>query len=129
HMLRHDSPIEPQAELFLSLLGDHMLRAMMDCEHHYDKHGHVLPNPAPTADDILAFGQLLEASLGYAPILYTYDSYLAHELANDARPRHYPLCIANYGRNPTTSFPWVAWQYTSVGAVPGITGHVDEHHV
>lgn len=127
HMLHTRSGAQ-QAQRFAQLLGVHQLRAVCDAEHQYDSHGHVT-DTWPRVDDVLAFMDELERQVGYPPILYTYDSFLLHELNNDPRLARYPLWIASYtSAPPATPYPWVAWQYTDDGTTPGV-GPCDHSHV
>lgn len=128
HMLRHDADIARQVQWFLAHLDrGHKLRAMIDAEHHYSG-GKVIAGSAPTVDDILRFGDGLHHALGYVPVLYTYESFLNHELAGDRRLQQFPLDIADYGAVPATPWAWAAWQYTDAAHLPGINGAVDAHH-
>jgi GH25 family lysozyme M1 (1,4-beta-N-acetylmuramidase) len=74
-----------------------------------------------------AFLVEVKAMTGTIPVIYSFtdfiNSYLNYTLA------HYPLWLADYNVNQPISNKiwnrWVGWQYTSTGAVPGISGDVD----
>lgn len=63
---------------------------------------------------------------GYIPGLYTYESYYNSFLKKYAGM---PLWIAKYSSvAPKIGVEYDAWQYTSSGSVPGISGRVDLSH-
>lgn len=78
----------------------------------------------------------VEERLGFKPIIYLNESTVKSVDWTDVAKGNYGLWIAKYGNNddvpdqsetPNTD-EWaffVAWQYTSRGAVPGVIGYVD----
>ena len=72
------------------------------------------------------FLELLEADLGYKPILYTsagfYNRYLS------IKYKDYPKWIANYQHNKfklKDGSDWLMWQFTDLGKIKGIQYQVD----
>lgn len=77
----------------------------------------------------LAWLGVVEAAVGFPPLLYSYQSYIQQALG-DARLARYPLWLANYGPAcPPSLGIWqeiALWQHTERATVPGIPGLVDE---
>lgn len=78
------------------------------------------------------FVSILHKELGVWPILYASSSWLS-TLGKNATLRNCPVWQADYGPNdgarhtPATIYKKpVVHQYTSVGQVPGVSGHVDK---
>lgn len=70
------------------------------------------------------FCELVADALRTTPILYSYLSFLEHDIYLPAK--HRPIWGAAYGHVPAAVLArWHAWQYTSSGSVSGISGRVD----
>lgn len=77
-----------------------------------------------------SFLDTVESRTAKKCIIYTYASYLNQHLSTDHAFGEYPLWIANYGNAESPSLPigwnkYFAWQYSEIGTIPGISGHVD----
>ena len=60
------------------------------------------------------------------PLLYTYASFHAHQLAGGRALASWPLWFARYASKLDSADPKpLIWQHTSTGRVDGITGNVD----
>lgn len=71
-----------------------------------------------------AFCELVADALDTTPILYSYLAFLDADIW--LPPKHRPIWGAAYGHVPAATLAhWHAWQYTSSGNVPGISGRVD----
>ena len=69
--------------------------------------------------------ELVEKHYGVKPILYTGYSFKMKYL-NDSVFNQYPYWIAHYYVNELSyKGTWEFWQYTDVGRIDGIKGHVD----
>lgn len=72
------------------------------------------------------FLNAVQATVGVRPLIYTYPSFLNGRWRSSHRAK---LWIAHYGvSKPRLPAPWksyVAWQYTSSGSVPGVSGNCD----
>lgn len=70
----------------------------------------------------------LEKLAGHEPIIYTFPAFIG---SWDQSFKDYRLWIANFGvKAPTLPPPWTewaAWQFTSEGSVPGVSGNVDRN--
>jgi lysozyme len=74
----------------------------------------------------------VERRLGVRPAFYTYVSFLNY-FAGSATMKQWPLWLAYYGQTddgtlhtpPDTGYRVIAQQYTSKGAVDGVTGDTD----
>lgn len=70
------------------------------------------------------WGNIVGEALGTTTILYTYRAFL--EASIYLPRRHRPIWGADYGSVPKSVLAgWHAWQYSSAGRVPGISGPVD----
>ena len=70
------------------------------------------------------FCSIVAEALDTIPVLYSFESFLADSI--ELPPRHRPIWGAAYGSVPSSVLAgWHAWQYSSSGRVPGITGRVD----
>lgn len=77
---------------------------------------------------IEAWGRDMQAALGPTtrpPMIYTYLDFLTqypfwHQLKIPV-----DLWVADYSAQAPTNLPWVFWQYSDKGTIPGITGPVD----
>lgn len=65
------------------------------------------------------------AEAGYTPIIYANRSDLAALIDGAALAESYGIWLANYTTATTYSGTYQIWQYTSSGAVDGISGKVD----
>lgn len=70
------------------------------------------------------FCSIVAEALQTVPMLYTYLSFLEHDLY--LPPKHRPIFGADYGHVPASVLAgWHGWQYSSSGRVPGVSGRVD----
>jgi lysozyme len=83
---------------------------------------------ATIASKIHVWMDKVEAGTGKRPIIYT-GKYFWNDNVVTADFADYPLWIAAYGPpcpdTPTPWHKWSMWQYSSTGAVPGISGDCD----
>jgi lysozyme len=71
-----------------------------------------------------AWGEIVGQAFGTTTILYTYSAFLFDSIWLPRR--HRPIWGADYGHVPASTLAeWHAWQYSSVGTVPGVPGRVD----
>lgn len=84
---------------------------------------------AQRTDVIAAFCRRCIAR-GYLPMIYASKSWFASNLIL-SRLTQYELWVAHYTSAPHPEYKatYGMWQYTSSGAVPGISGRVDLNHV
>jgi lysozyme len=85
-------------------------------------------DPGPTMAYVRQFLDRLEKIAGHEPIVYTFPEFI---LRWDTSFKDYRLWIAHFGaKTPSLPAPWTewaAWQYTSTGSVPGVSGNVDRN--
>lgn len=79
---------------------------------------------------VKTFIQEVTALTGVVPLLYSYTPYLNAKLPGDHGLGMVPLWVANYGKVSTPPLPigwdrFFMWQYSSDGAVKGISTAVD----
>ena len=65
---------------------------------------------------------------GYRPGIYSSKDFIENKL-NAADLAAYPLWVAQYARECTCRAPYIMWQFTDSGAVPGIRGKVDMNYL
>lgn len=68
----------------------------------------------------------MERATGRRPIIYAPRDFFAQVM--EGALADYPLWVRGLGRTPPKEYggrPWVAWQHSETGTVPGITGAVD----
>ncbi len=78
-----------------------------------------------------AFMKAVEKHYGCKPILYTFVNFYNKYLRGKGFGK-YPLMIAFYRDDQpllSDEHPYVMWQYTSSGEVPGIDGNVDQSRI
>ncbi len=78
-----------------------------------------------------AFMNAVEKHYGCKPILYTFVNFYNKYLQGQGFGK-YPLMIAFYRDDQpllNDEHPYVIWQYTSHGEVPGIDGNVDQSRI
>ena len=76
------------------------------------------------ADSVNLLSRLIERAYGQKPIIYTGQNFYNKRLASRL-PQH-PLWIAAYSSNPpTVAAPYMIWQFTQRGTIPGIPTQVD----
>jgi lysozyme len=75
-----------------------------------------------------------ERLIGRSPIIYTYFSFIHSQLKGyDGTLNKYPLWLADYRGAPPSkprdipNWPWLIWQFTGTGKVPGIIGACDQN--
>ena len=67
----------------------------------------------------------VEAHYGVKPIIYTYLDFYEKYLAGDEELESYPVWIARYKHKHDFGKPWIFWQHSEKGRIPGITPTVD----
>ncbi len=111
-----------QAQYFLSKvrLEDGDLPPVLDVEH---------KNPNLTdqqfRDSVLTWLRIVENHYKVKPIIYTYYKFKTQYLG-DRVFNQYPYWIAHYYVDEVEyNGPWLFWQHTDAGRLPGISGYVD----
>jgi lysozyme len=88
----------------------------------------AMSNVAATLTYAHQFLDRLEKLAGHEPIVYTFPAFISNWGASF---KDYRLWIAHFGaKTPSLPAPWTewaAWQYTSTGSVPGVSGNVDRN--
>ncbi len=124
HFFHADTNPVAQADYFLQ----HVPLSPSDLPPVLDLETTQLQSGAKVAANALAWLERVEAQTGRRPILYTYPAFWP-SIGNPSGFAKYPLWIANYGvkcpKVPGQWTGWPFWQYSSKGAVPGISGNVD----
>ncbi len=79
--------------------------------------------------ELVLYAQAILYQLGYYGGLYTYKNYALNSLDMN-QLRDFDLWLAEYTDNDRPSYPgpYMAWQYTSSGTMPGISGKVDKNY-
>jgi len=70
----------------------------------------------------------MEAHTGKRPIIYTDITF--HRDVLEGELSHYPHWVRSVAAEPQERYanrPWLLWQYTTTGRVPGISGDVDRN--
>ena len=121
HFFVPDVDARKQAQFFMKQVhleaGD--LPPVLDVE----KSGRL--NPAQLKRAVRTWLDLVEKHYGVKPILYTGYSFKMKYLS-DSVFNQYPYWIAHYYVNQLSyQGKWHFWQYTDVGRIDGIEGHVD----
>lgn len=119
--LRPDDPIAEQVARFVDVVSacDPLeLRVALDHETASSR------GPAASAAAARNAAALLALHFGYAPLLYTYPSFITE--GHCAGLDGFPLWIASYNQTATPALPgvwsdWALWQ-TGQGVVPGVAG-------
>lgn len=86
------------------------------------------PEKAAFLKEVQVFLDALERHYGQRPVLYVTDSF-AKAYLKDGALNAYPLWVRDIVREPVTFVdrPWLLWQFSNRGRVPGITGFVDQN--
>jgi GH25 family lysozyme M1 (1,4-beta-N-acetylmuramidase) len=122
-----------QADYFIAGLPPRTslsLPPMVDLEFDpYDPDPCYFLTPPQMVAWIAAFEEELVHRTGLHPVIYTAADWWNQCAGGSSAFAHDPLWIASYG-SPEPTLPsgwetWALWQYTSTGAVPGVTGPVD----
>lgn len=93
---------------------------IIDVEHRGNEALHIFQN------NLLNFLKMVERHYGVRPIIYTSRDFYNKHLAGPFT--HYKYMIARYHTDVPElcdAAPFVMWQYTANGRVPGIRGNVD----
>jgi lysozyme len=81
------------------------------------------------APDIEAWVQKVQAGIGVTPVIYSGSYFWRDRVDGSTDESTNPFWIAQYtSKCPNLPLPWqrwALWQYSSTGAVAGISGHVD----
>lgn len=84
------------------------------------------PKPEAVRKEMSVFLQMVERHYGKKPIIYvTPDFFEDNGLSSF---KGYPYWLRSTAGHPTAKYdghPWLFWQYTATGKVPGITGDAD----
>ena len=64
-------------------------------------------------------------SSGYVPMVYANKSMLQSDISGEVLDDYYKIWLANYTTQTTYGGEYYAWQYSSRGAINGISGYVD----
>lgn len=122
HFYSVQSTAEQQARFFINnvklLKGD--LPPVLDVEH----------KPRNQSDEefrasVLQWLNIVEEHYKVKPIIYTYYKFKMQYLSDEVFDQ-YPYWIAHYYVDSVEyKGAWKFWQYTDVGRLPGIKGHVD----
>jgi lysozyme len=132
HFYHHDADPEAQAANFLRTAGRPEtgdLPPAIDVEAPGDGAGPITYSQGEVVDRVGVFIQMVERSLGRAPLIYTYPSAWKETTGNsDSFAASCPLWVASYASSPTLPAAWkdhTVWQYTDRGRVDGISTIVD----
>jgi len=118
HYLRGNNPVN-EAQHFLNAIGG----LANDCVHMIDTEETNGQSNAQTSLNVRQFADYLIGK-GQKVGMYTYESFYANNL-NSTVKGNLPLWIAHYEVAAPNVSGWVGFQYSSTGAVPGVTGIVD----
>lgn len=116
-----------EADFVLNALAGKRLElpAYIDIEHKDNRVASL--SKTQRTDNAVAFMNTI-ANGGYTPGIYTYINYYNNYLESE-RIKNNNLWIAYYTENVRTkrldNVPYIIWQYSSSGSVPGISGRVD----
>ncbi len=126
HFFRFDTDPTLQALNFLAALQGRRfeLPPAVDVEEWGNPDGH---ETARIVERLKVFMSLLETR-GYSPLIYTNRTGFSRFLATRPGLDRYPLWICSFTDPPLPSDPdrpWVIWQYSHRGSVPGIPSDVD----
>jgi lysozyme len=87
-------------------------------------------SPSAIASNVATWLELVEEATGRQPMIYTAGYFWNDNVETDAFNDH-PLWTAHYTNAcpyvPDPWAQWTIWQYTSSGAVAGISGNVDRN--
>ena len=85
------------------------------------------PSPSTVVNRLGRWLKIIERHYGQKPIIYTTVDFHAENLANGELPG-YQYWLRSVKAEPKYIYgrrPWVFWQYTGTGKIPGIEGQVD----
>ncbi len=85
------------------------------------------PSASKVRSVLKAWLSRIERHYGQKPIIYTTVDFYADNLSNGGLPG-YQYWLRSVRTEPKYKYPgrpWVFWQYTGTGSVPGISGKVD----
>lgn len=90
----------------------------------------IINNRVTYIKNIRKWLEKVEAATGRVPMIYTQKSFWDGIVGAPSEFDRYPLWVVDYSRNAVPAMPsgwpnWVMWQFSSTGAVDGITGMVD----
>lgn len=116
HFLRANNPVL-EAQHFLDIVKD----LPADCKYAIDVEIVLGQTAQQLQNNVRQFADYLKQQ-GKESVIYTYRSFFEDYL----NILDIPLWIAEYGvSKPKTNVPYVGFQYSETGRVPGISGNVD----
>ncbi len=132
HFMYWCRPADEQALFFMVNVPNDpgQLPPVLDLE--WNQASKTCPGEHSDAKVLPMIGTLLdamEARTGKRPIIYTDVSFYRDVLRGSAFA-NYPLWLRSTAAHPKDSYPgqpYVLWQFTSTGRVPGISGDVDRN--
>lgn len=125
----------PEADFFVSVIQGHYDNKVDTFKPALDYEQHNNLTPREQVAWIKTFNQRVKQKLSLLPIFYSFSSFI--EYLDFRPPVGNGLWLANFGENDGTRHPVKTpkpWkkvhlhQYTSVGALPGVVGHVDKSY-
>ena len=110
-----------QADFFAATIGNQRLPGTLPPVLDLEDNGGL--GPADLQNWVQAFLTELQAQTGRVPMIYTYPNFWQTRMASSMAFTRYPLWIAHYGVSAPQDigWPYAFWQYTSGGAVNGIS--------
>ncbi len=103
------------------------LPPVLDMEwNHQSRNCRYRPSPAKVRSEMRIYLGRLTAHYGKRPIIYvTPDFYDENQLGRIREYNFWLRSVANHPREIYRGQPWIFWQYSGTGVVPGIEGNVD----
>jgi lysozyme len=84
------------------------------------------PGAAKLRENIKIWLNTVEKHYGMKPIIYSYIDFYEKYIYVDRELRKYPLWVAHYNRKKIEiKEPWLFWQHSDNGRIPGVKGKVD----
>lgn len=123
HFFTFCSPGQAQADNFLDAasLGEGTLPLSIDIE--FTGNCSSWESVASIQRELRVFVEQVESKSGRRPLLYTTED-VGRELIPPALQAH-PYWIRSLWGEPSPEVPWLFWQHSATGEVPGIRGDVD----
>jgi lysozyme len=130
HFYYFCAPPEAQAANYIKAVpkSDSALPPILDVEWNPDSPTCTKRPPASTVVNHLSrWLKKIEAHYGQKPIIYTAPDFYEANFSNGELPG-YQYWLRSVKADPKYVYgnrPWVFWQYTGTGSIPGIEGAVD----